>query len=228
MILGEETSKSGPPKSEQAAAPAMVGEAVPPPAYELPQSLAPPGIPSSNFISITRRLSESKGVYVLDPTLRLPQSILRPRYSKAHLSISAVLGEASAEVYIVNSESMPHGSRTRIEVSSAVGSTKLVLHAPDRRAPMSVSVSAHLGESTLLLPRSFRGPIRLSTTLGENTLSPALRAATVPVGNRLFVGTWNDNELNSKEWTGDEATVVSTLGSVYVAYDDEVEKRDKC
>jgi hypothetical protein len=37
------------------------------------------------------------------------------------------MGEVNAVVYVVGSESLPSGSKTRMEVSSKMGSTKLVL-----------------------------------------------------------------------------------------------------
>jgi len=194
-----------------------------PPAYEPPASIAPPNIKPSNYISLIRRFNEGQGTFVLDPTLRLPHAML-PRNGKLHLSISAVMGDASAVVYVVGSESIPKGDKTRMEVSSRMGTAKLILHAPERRAPISVSVNTRLGEATLLLPRSFRGPIRLSNTLGEITLSEALRASTVSFGDRMFVGHWTEEELKEKVWPGDEAVVDSALGTVYVGYNDENKK----
>lgn len=87
-----------------------------------------------------------------------------------------------------------------------------------------MNVDSRLGESTLLLPRSFRGPIRLSNTLGEITLSAALRAATVSFGDRMFVGEWKEEEVKQKVWPGDELVVNSLLGSIYVGYNDEKTK----
>jgi len=212
------------PQDKSALIQAKGGEAtvtdVSPPAYEPPRSIAPPDIKPANYISLIRRFSEVNGTFVLDPTLRLPHSMQPRTNNKMHLSISALMGEARAVVYLVNSESLPSG-KTRMEVSSRLGSTKLVLHAPERRAPIHVSVNTRLGEATLLLPRSFRGPLYLSTTLGEISLSAALRAATVTFGDRMFVGQWTEEEVKQKEWPGDEAHVDSALGSVYVGYDDE-------
>ncbi|KAF7326627.1 hypothetical protein MVEN_02599400 [Mycena venus] len=225
MIVPQDTPKSALLQSE--APNTSRGEAtvtdVAPPAYEPPSSIAPPNIQPANYISLTPHFGEAKGTFVLDPTLLLPHS-MRPRSNKMHLSISTVMGEANAVVYVVGSESLPSGSKTRMEVSSRMGTTKLVVHAPERRAPISVSINNRLGEATLLLPRSFRGPLRLSNTLGEITLSKALRAATVSFGDRMFVGQWRDEELKEKVWPGDEAVVDSALGSIFVGYSDELKK----
>ncbi|KAF7324368.1 hypothetical protein MSAN_02523300 [Mycena sanguinolenta] len=194
-----------------------------PPAYEPPQphSIAPPNIKPTNYISLTRRLGEVNGTFVLDPTLQIPLSLRNPLRSKAHVNISAFMGEIKAVVYVVGSESLPSGDKTRIEVSARMGSTKLVLHAPERRAPISVSVNSRFGETTLLLPRSFHGPLHQSNKLGEITLSPALKARAASFGNRLFIGEWTEEEAKAKIWPGDEAAVDSALGTVYVGYSDE-------
>ncbi|KAJ6463397.1 hypothetical protein C8R45DRAFT_841070, partial [Mycena sanguinolenta] len=181
--------------------------------------IAPPNIKPTNYISLTRRLGEVNGTFVLDPTLQIPLSLRNPLRSKAHLNISVFMGEVEAVVYIVGSESLPSGDKTRIEVSARMGTTKL--HAPERRAPISVSVNSRLGETTLLLPRSFRGPLRQSNKLGEITLSPALKARAASFGNRLFIGEWTEEEAKAKVWPGDEAVVDSALGSIYVGYSDE-------
>jgi len=192
-----------------------------PPAYEPPSSIAPPHIKPSNYISLTRPFDNIKGTFVLDPNLRLPQPMLSN--DKVNLTLSALMGEVSAIVYVVGSKSLP-GDKTRMEVSSTMGSTRLEIHAAEQRAPISISITARLGEVKLLLPRSFRGPLRLSATLGQITLSPALRAGTVTTGDRMFVGDWTEEELKQEAWVGDEASVDSALGSVSVAYNDEKKK----
>ncbi|KAJ7889953.1 hypothetical protein B0H14DRAFT_2691384 [Mycena olivaceomarginata] len=203
MIVPQDT-----PKSARLAAESESTATESPPAYEPPLFIAPTDIKPANYISLTPRFNGVKGTFVLDPTLRLPPS-MQPHSDKLHLGISA---------------SLPSGSKTRMEVSSKMGSTKLVLHAPECRAPLTVNVDSRLGESTLLLPRSFRGPIRLSNTLGEITLSAALRAATVSFGDRMFIGEWKEEEVKQKVWPGDELVVNSLLGSIYVGYNDEKTK----
>ncbi|KAJ7602371.1 hypothetical protein DFH06DRAFT_947608, partial [Mycena polygramma] len=128
-------------------------------------------IKPSNYISLTRRFGEVKGTFVLDPTLQ-PPSMQVPN-NKLHLSLSALMGEVAAVVYVVGSEAAST-SKTRMEVTSTMGTTRLEIHAPDHRAPISVSVSARLGEASLSLPRSFRGPLNVSATLGEVAISAAL------------------------------------------------------
>ncbi|KAJ7855018.1 hypothetical protein B0H14DRAFT_2579610 [Mycena olivaceomarginata] len=219
MIVPQDTPKS----ARLAAESESTAQTESPPAYEPPLFIAPTDIKPANYISLTPRFNGVKGTFVLDPTLRLPPS-MQPHSDKLHLGISAVMGEVNAVVYVVGSESLPSGSKTRMEVSSKMGSTKLVLHAPECRAPLTVNVDSRLGESTLLLPRSFRGPIRLSNTLGEITLSAALRAATVSFGDRMFVGEWKEEEVKQKVWPGDELVVNSLLGSIYVGYNDEKTK----
>ncbi|KAJ6612646.1 hypothetical protein B0H10DRAFT_283248 [Mycena sp. CBHHK59/15] len=110
-------------------------------------------------------MGEVHGTFVLDPTLRVPQSMQARKPNKTHLRFSALMGEVSAEVYVVGAA--PSGSdKTRMEVSSTLGSVSLKLHAVEPRAPLMITVSARMGEVVLRLPRSFRGPLRLSTTMG--------------------------------------------------------------
>ncbi|KAJ6595712.1 hypothetical protein DFH09DRAFT_1135385 [Mycena vulgaris] len=209
--------------SEPVARETTVTDSVPPPAYEPRFNNAPHHITAANFISISRRLGEVNDTFVLDPTLRVPH-VMRALNDKVHLSLSAFMGEVIAEVYIVGSEALQDG-KTRMEVTSTLGTVKLQLHAPEPRAPLYVSVSARLGEASLLLPRSFRGPLRVLLTLGEVEMSAALRAATTTFGDsRMFVGPWTEGELEQGVWAGDEAVVDSKLGGVYVGY--EVEEDD--
>ncbi|KAJ6595713.1 hypothetical protein DFH09DRAFT_145607 [Mycena vulgaris] len=219
MIIPQDSPKSA-LSSEPVARETTAADSVPPPAYEPRFNNAPRHITAANFISISRRLGEVNDTFVLDPTLRVPH-VMRTLNDKVHLSLSAFMGEVIAEVYIVGSEALQDG-KTRMEVTSTLGTVKLQLHAPEPRAPLYVSVSARLGEASLLLPRSFRGPLRVFLTLGEVEMSAALRAATTTFGDgRMFVGPWTEGELEEGVWAGDEAVVDSKLGSVYVGYDDE-------
>ncbi|KAJ7485425.1 hypothetical protein FB451DRAFT_1229725 [Mycena latifolia] len=224
MIVPQDAPKSASSSEPVVRKTTVTDSDVPPPAYYEPlHSGAPPHIKPANFISISRRLGEVKDTFVLDPTLRVPHS-MRAHNDKMHLSLSAFMGEVNAEVYVVGSEA-PQSDKTRMEVYSTMGTIKLQLHAPERRAPISVNVSARMGEATLSLPRSFRGPLRISATLGEVEMSAALREATTKFGDgRMFVGTWTKAELEEGVWAGDEAVVDSKLGSVYVEYDDEKKK----
>ncbi|KAJ7126072.1 hypothetical protein C8R44DRAFT_780990 [Mycena epipterygia] len=199
---------------------------IPPPAYETRPADglgAPPHIKPANYISIRRRMGELNDTFVLDPTLRVSTS-MRPRNDKMHLSLSALMGEVSAVVYVVGSGALP-SDRTCMEVYSFLGSTRLELHAPEPRARICVNVSARMGESNLFLPRSFRGPLRISVALGEVEMSAALQAATTTFGDgRMFVGEWTQADMEEGVWTGDEAVVDSKLGTVHVGYEDDVKK----
>ncbi|KAJ7664283.1 hypothetical protein B0H17DRAFT_1211291 [Mycena rosella] len=238
MIIPQDAPRSD--KSSEPATRKATETDIPPPAYE-PASVAPSGAPPhiqpANFIAISRRFGEVKDTFVLDPTLRVPHAMrvppMRVRHARRvrramrggngqmHLSLSALMGEVSAEVYVVSSET-PQSGKTRMVATSIMGTIRLQLHAPAPRAPISVYISARMGEANLLLPRSFRGPLRISVTLGEVEMSAALRIMTTTFGDgRVFVGAWTQGELEEGVWAGDEAVVDSKLGSVYVGYDDE-------
>ncbi|KAJ7160931.1 hypothetical protein C8R46DRAFT_356574 [Mycena filopes] len=210
--LESKSSDSGPSKALPDA---------PPPAY-YDASTAPHHIKPANYISLKRSLGEVNETFVLDPSLRIPHS-MRPHGKKRHFRLVTRMGEARAVVHVVPSAvAAPEGKKTRIDVSSKLGTAYLELHAPEVRAPLCINVSTRLGEATLLLPRSFRGPLRISTKLGEATLSPGLRAASTMFGDgRVFVGEWKREEEEKKGWAGDEAFVDSKLGAVYIQYNDE-------
>ncbi|KAJ7512635.1 hypothetical protein B0H11DRAFT_1946609 [Mycena galericulata] len=217
MIVPQDASKS-----ELSTQRAETVPDVAPPAYEphSDASWAPSHIMPTNFIAIKRRFGEVKDTFVLNPALVIPHP-MRPRNQRVHLSLSALMGEVAAVVYIVGSESLQKGLKTRMEVFSTMGTTRLELHAPEPRAALSVNVSARLGEVNLQLPRSFRGSLQISAKLGEVQISPALRAATRSFGDSLFVGEWKESELKEDSWKGDEAVVYAKLGSVFVGYSDE-------
>ncbi|KAJ7615122.1 hypothetical protein B0H17DRAFT_1220535 [Mycena rosella] len=213
--------------SEQVAQVSEATTDIPPPAYAEASSPAPPHIPPTNFLAISRRMGEVKDTFVLDPALRVPHTDDQP-----HLSLSTLMGEVAAEVYVVGSAAHPTGGgKTRMVVTSTIGTANLQLasrpaprHASIPRAPISVSVNARGGEANLLLPRSFRGPLRISITIGMVELSAALRAVTTIFGDeRMFVGACTQAELEGV-WDGDEAVVYSKLGNVYVGYEGEAFK----
>ncbi|KAJ7042775.1 hypothetical protein C8F04DRAFT_1074736 [Mycena alexandri] len=210
---------SGPPKSAEAVE-KIVPDVAPPTYDSASSSIVPQHIRPANHISLKSHFGEVKDTFVLDPTLRIPHS-MQPRNKKLHFKLKTRMGEAHAVVYIVPSLAQPQG-KTRIEVSSRMGTAYLELHAPEVRAPLSIKMSSRLGEATLLLPRSFRGPLRMSTKLGEATLSAGLRASSTIFGNgRVFVGEWRKDEEEKRGWDGDEAFVDSKLGTVHIQYNDE-------
>ncbi|KAF7373506.1 hypothetical protein MSAN_00560500 [Mycena sanguinolenta] len=146
-----------------------------PPAYEPPQphSIAPPNIKPTNYISLTRRLGEVNGTFVLDPTLQIPLSLRNPLRSKAHLNISAFMGRLKPSYTSSALESLPSGNKTRIEVSARMGSTKLVLHAPERRAPISVSVNSRFGGNNSVITALISRPITPVERWGNYTVASA-------------------------------------------------------
>ncbi|KAJ7058187.1 hypothetical protein C8F01DRAFT_1085959 [Mycena amicta] len=222
MILPKDSPKAAEANAQAAGGP--LSDA--PPAYEAPQSIPTPAhIKPTNYVSISRRAGEIKETFVLDPAMRLPQSMgSTPSANQPHFELSGLMGVVNVEVFIVASSATPvgQGGKTRLRTWTSMGETKLTIHAPSRRAPLDISVRTSLGAAKLLLPRSFRGRLRMSTTLGEAKLSKELQAATTRFGNGLwFVGEWNQEEVDETVWPGDEAIVQTTMGEAFVGYDDE-------
>ncbi|KAF7320864.1 F-box domain-containing protein [Mycena chlorophos] len=229
------------PKSSQAAAENtksdLTGKAspnavddVPPPAYDNPtpvQVVPQPDLPNikpTNFVSISRRAGEIKETFVLDPTLQLPQSIASPAPAgRPHFEATSIMGEVKTTIFVLGGTVQPNIRKTRITTSSTMGETKLMLHAPSVRAPLDISVRTSMGSAKVYLPRSFRGPLRISTTMGEVKLSKDLQDAGLKLGDGgWFIGQWSQGEAEAKTWPGDEATVQTTFGEVFVGYEDHL------
>ncbi|KAJ7634740.1 hypothetical protein FB45DRAFT_909726 [Roridomyces roridus] len=212
--LSKQMAASYPPDSQ-------LGEPGPPP-YESHSTITP--VLSSVAGSQTLSLPRPHQLHSHHPPPGLPMAV-RALRGKRHLSLSALMGDVRAVVYITGSRALPLGGKTRMDVQSMMGTIRLELHAEEPRAPLCIDVHARLGESTLLLPRSFRGPLRVINRLGDVSMSEDLRRATRSFGDSLFVGDWREEELKQKKWPGDEATVDSMMGSVWVGYSDEVKGR---
>nr|GAT48624.1 predicted protein [Mycena chlorophos] len=201
----------------------------PPPAYDHPPSMqvvpqpVVPNIKPTNFVSISRRAGEIKETFVLDPTLQIPQSIASPAPAgRPHFEATSIMGEVKTTIFVLGGTTQPDTIRkTRITTSSTMGETKLMLHAPSVRAPLDISVRTSMGSAKVYLPRSFRGPLRISTTMGEVKLSKDLKDAGMKLGDGgWFIGQWSQGEAEAKTWPGDEATVQTTFGDVFVGYED--------
>jgi hypothetical protein len=85
-------------------------------------------------------------------------------------------------------------------------------------------MNAHNGHINLCIPRSFQGPLSLTTYHGSVRFSPGIEAAATTFSDmrtrKCFVGdysTWRDGET----WIGDAAVVEAKNGSVRVFFDDE-------
>jgi hypothetical protein len=71
----------------------------------------------------------------------------------------------------------------------------------------------------VFLPRTFHGPISVSTKHGPISFSDALKADIVSVGSIRFLGSFE--HYDKKTWEGDEAVVETKNGPVKLMYDDE-------
>ena len=88
-----------------------------------------------------------------------------------------------------------------------------------------MTANAHNGNINLRLPRSFRGPLTITTLHGSVRFSPDVAATVTTFSDvrtkKCFLGdysTWRDGEA----WSGDEAVIDSRNGSVRIQFDDEV------
>ena len=103
-------------------------------------------------------------------------------------------------------------------------------HGPPASFPLprpSISITAHAenGRINIRIPRSFNGPISITTANVSTKFSSETSAAVTTFSymktRKCFMGdysTYRDDE----PWTGDEAVIEAKNGSVKIQYDDEV------
>lgn len=101
-------------------------------------------------------------------------------------------------------------------------------NAPFPRPSISLVLHAHDGNVSLSLPRSFNGPLNVTTRDGGVHFSPEIAAAVTTFSEmetrKCFVGdysAWRDTDA----WLGDEAVLDVHDGSVKIQFDDEIVPR---
>jgi hypothetical protein len=211
----------------------------PPPSYTS-EAQPPPPSPSlprpSNFIGISRNNGHVKGVWVIDPALPIP-SLLSPvakGESRKNFSVVAQNGVIDVDVTVVQEaiiHSGPDSSKCVTMVLKAQnGTITAKVHDPPASFPLprpSISITAHAGNGHihLRIPRSFTGPLSITTPNGSAKFSREVNAAITTFSEittrRCFMGdysAWREGE----PWTGDEIVVEAKNGSLKLQYVDEV------
>lgn len=190
----------------------------------------------SNFISISKLNGSVKGTWVIDPTLVVPTSFLpalAENETRKNFSVSSKNGMIDVDLTIMQANDNIAAESKKsavIYLSSHNGMLTAKLHRPPRslsfpRPSIFITISAYNGHINLRLPRSFLGPLTITTSHGSVRFSPDVVAAVTTFSDmrtkKCFVGdysTWRDGET----WTGDEAVIESKNGSVRIQFDDEV------
>ncbi|KAF8189458.1 hypothetical protein K438DRAFT_1832622 [Mycena galopus ATCC 62051] len=206
----------------------------PPPAYSKPQPELPPvagpatvplavipipdSVKPSNFLSLSRGNTQIKGTYVIDPRIKVPQPLLPPRNLFLHTSN----GSIEAEVFIVGDGD--HKQKVKMMAKSSNGSVVVKLHTSAARPPINIRAQSSNGSVTIHLPRSFRGPVTVSTRNGAIRFSDALSAELTTFNEvnktrRCFIGDYSDWTDQPEGWMGDELNLETMNGGIKVQYD---------
>ncbi|KIJ63813.1 hypothetical protein HYDPIDRAFT_133689 [Hydnomerulius pinastri MD-312] len=198
--------------------------------------VAPPEVKPTNFFSLIQRDSSIKGTYVIDPHLQLPTSLLLPLQAgeteeeRKNLYLHTRDGYIDADVWLVgrkaNEKSPLNKKRTTLSVSSNDGSVTAKVHSIDIIDPFFLDIFARDGRVTVLLPRSFHGPLNLKARHHGHALSDGLLRSSTSLGtadhtSRYFVGDFS--AASGQQWKGDELRVETRDGKIKVRYIDEIE-----
>ncbi|TRM57781.1 hypothetical protein BD626DRAFT_574118 [Schizophyllum amplum] len=209
------------------------------PAYQPPTFTVDPSLTPMRRIFVTKSNGRLTGSWAVNPGL-----------AGADGAASTADGSSVTEdVYLhssngridVNVSVLPHTAstpayRTAILAKTSNGPGRLRVHAPDRhsRTPLHLTLRTSNGSVTLLLPRSFRGSLKASTTNGSVKLSDDVQRETTSViqgkSGQWDIGGGGTNGNDDRKGVDgdaaggqmlDEAEVRTTNGSVHVSFEDE-------
>ena len=102
-----------------------------------------------------------------------------------------------------------------------------IASSTDISLPVKIEASSKNGSVHIYIPRTFRGPMQLSTANGSIRLSDAVKMQTHVFSDlrgvqRGFLGAFDTSEWRGSEnWVGDELLAETKNGSVKVFFDDE-------
>ncbi|KAK7034661.1 hypothetical protein VNI00_012303 [Paramarasmius palmivorus] len=210
---------------------------VPSPASPTPSVPSTPAQPAPNgqtvnYVVVNRPLGSIDCSYILDPSLRIPTRFLsaldvgESEADRKNLVLKSKLGTIVANIALYHQTSSPVAKRTTMEFKTTVGT--MVLKIDDSqtptRAPFYLRAVTQTGTVILSMPRSFRGFVSVTTTIGAVSLSREVSAMsrwqtdTARV-KKCFIGDCSglsDAELDA--WNGDEVVIETAIGSVELSY----------
>ncbi|KAJ7181975.1 hypothetical protein C8R46DRAFT_1186849 [Mycena filopes] len=205
-------------------------EPLPPQAQPL---TVPNTVKPTNFLSLSRGNQSIKGIYVIDPRIKIPQSLLPPlaadetESTRRNVFLHTSNGSIDVALFVVGDGD--HKQKVNMLLKSSNGYIVAKLHtaASAARPPVKLRVQSSNGSVTIHVPRSFRGPVTLRTSNGSTRLSDAVAAAlttfTEAKGTRrCFIGDfsdWTDMDAGSG-WAGDELEVEASNGAIRLLYED--------
>ncbi|KIM56677.1 hypothetical protein SCLCIDRAFT_131939, partial [Scleroderma citrinum Foug A] len=191
----------------------------------------------TNFLCVDQRNGAIKGTYIIDPSLQIPESHLPPPVKtgeggaegeRKNLYLHTRDGSVDVDVWLVGHKSRSKEStkRTTLYVSSNDGAITTKIQAIDNIDPFFLNIFTKDGKITVLLPRSFHGPITMTSGDGSCTLSNDMLKTSTHLGvadrtTRYFVGQYALSSMQNV-WEGDEVKVETRDGKIKVRYIDEV------
>ncbi|KAF9220799.1 hypothetical protein BS17DRAFT_713527, partial [Gyrodon lividus] len=195
----------------------------------------------TNHLALSNESSTIKGEFVIDPSIRIPHSLLPPltededEADRKNLRLSSKFGSIKAEVWLLSSSrsecfSVEEQKRTTVDLSSDHGSIRVQMHNIQGAAPFLVTARAPHGTVGISLPRSFHGFLSLSTQHGNVWLADTLsqnstQLSQVDYTRRYFVGDFSS--LGDAEWTGDELRIEAKHGQIRIQYVDDAVADDQ-
>jgi len=208
------------------------------------------------------------GSFAIDPSMRIPASLLPPlppgreESERRNLRLVSRYGGVNADVLLLahgqestsgqSSESIMapeqgSGGRARLEIVSECGDVNVNMNAEPYAGLYFLKILASDGITSVTLPRTFRGLVRLGTANGSASLGEALMGECTPLSDaasyhRWFVGglsadsgTLLGGDVNvvgdedgkvgkmrtAREWQGNEVAVFVRNGRIIVRYANE-------
>ncbi|KAF8873774.1 hypothetical protein BD779DRAFT_1568830 [Infundibulicybe gibba] len=193
-----------------------------------PSTSSSPGIQATNNVYISRHHGTIKGTFCIDPSLYIPPELLAQSAGEWNLDLEAHHGSVEADVSLSPIRSAETLKQASLRLKSQHGGIKLVLHDVENRPPFRLQATSAFGTITLVIPRSFSGPITTTTVHGSVKLSESVNAAMTMFGEvdgtrRCFLGDFSRWQGRSKdsEDTSDEIVVESRYGGLKLQYEGE-------
>ncbi|KAI6104093.1 hypothetical protein F5141DRAFT_1126954 [Pisolithus sp. B1] len=199
----------------------------------------PKGNPT-NYLSVSEMDNSIKGTYIIDPSVHVPSTYLPPlgegetERDRKNLHLRTRDGSVDVDVWLVGHQgrSEARKRRTTLHVSSRDGSIAVKVHAIDAIEPFFLDIFTRSGRITVLLPRSFHGPVTLksrdrSCTLSDELLQNSTRLGVADYTTRFFVGDFPAACDSVSQWEGYELKAETRDGRVRVKYVDEVRPGSK-
>ncbi|KIK90637.1 hypothetical protein PAXRUDRAFT_831529 [Paxillus rubicundulus Ve08.2h10] len=255
MIISEqdlkpEISKRAEVESERARRPAELQDDLPPaygdhdgsapvPTATTPRDiLAQHGAKPTNYLTLVERDSAIRGTYMIDPHLHIPTHLLPPlapgqtEEERNNLYLHTRDGTVDVTIWLAgpaaNRDAKPPlaDKRTTIRVSSDDGPVTVRVNAVDYIDPFLLDVFTRDGRVTVLIPRSFHGPLHLKARDGGHALSDGVLGNSTSLGTaegtvRYFVGDFSS--ASEPRCEGDELRLESRDGKIRVRYVDEID-----